>query len=452
MNDAPKIIVIGGVAAGPSAAAKARRTNPKARITLYEAGDTVSYGVCEMPYLIDGEIDSPDTLVLFSPGELAKKKKIDVKARHRVHSIDPDERTAEVENLDTGERFSDTYDAAIIATGTSPNTLSTVPSDAENVFTYTNIQAARTFLAHLDEQRPSKVCVIGAGYIGLEVAESLQSRGLSVTVIDADSLPFPYMDEESRKKVAEIVKDAGTELLLDRKIIGVREEYGRVNAVSTNKGDIQADCFIVSVGFSPNVELVTKAGVKLGNDGAIAVDSTQRTNVEGIYAAGDCTEVYNPVTRKTQMLPFATVSSKTGKVAGENAAGGSAEFAGAIPISALKIFEHEIAQAGDDCATLKQEGYRTVTESIDSRTKVGFMPGAEPLYISLSAEAASGRVLNANIIAKENAALRMNTVALAIRHGLTVHDLADGDFMYTPRLAPLWDPVLICAQQLQKKL
>jgi NADPH-dependent 2,4-dienoyl-CoA reductase/sulfur reductase-like enzyme len=226
----------------------------------------------------------------------------------------------------------------------------------------------------------------------------------------------------------------------------------RIESLTTDQGNFTADLYLVAVGFEPNIRLAREAGIKLGNDGAIVTDQRQMTSVDGIYAAGDCSEVLNLTTRKTQMMPFATIASKTGRVAGENAAGGAAVFRGAVPVSVLNIFGYEIAQAGSDLVSLQRHGFRTVHEHITAKTLPEFFADSEPTLVTMTAESRSRRILNANIIADKHAALRMNPVSLAIRRQLTVEEFLESDFVYTPRIAPMRDPLLICAQQLQKKL
>jgi NADPH-dependent 2,4-dienoyl-CoA reductase/sulfur reductase-like enzyme len=452
LNRPVNILVIGGVAAGPSAAAKAKRINPDATVTLVEAGADVSYGVCELPYLISKEFNNPDDLVIHTAEELAEKKDITVLTRHIVEEIKPVKRIARIKAIESGKVIDFQYDRVILATGATAKSIPQIPSHVSNCFHYTTLNQARTVLEFIDKERPRSVCIIGAGFIGMEAAEAFVSRGLEVTMLFRSELPFPYIEHDGRVLVKDILTASGITLLGSSEVTGVELEGKKIAALRTNQGSVKADLYIQAIGFSPNIKLAREAGIKLGNDGAIVTDQRQMTSIDGVYACGDCTEVMNLVTRKTQMMPFASLASRTGQVAGENAAGGAAIFRGVIPVSALHVFGYEIAQAGNTSTALKDYNFVPVQEQIHSKTRVGFMPGAESIFISLGADRRTGRLLNATIIAKEHASQRINTVALAIRHQLTVDQFLESDFVYTPRLSPLWDPLLIAAKQLKKKI
>jgi len=452
MTRPQKIIVVGGVAAGPSAAAKAKRTNPASEVAMYEAGSDVSYGVCEMPYLISGELSSPEDLTLFTPDTLAESKGISVHVRHQAMQIHPIRKTVQIKNLMTGGIEDVKYDKLILALGSKPATIEGVPRRRANVFTLSTLSETEKMLAFLENAKPASVCIGGGGYSGIEAAESFRCRKMKVTMLEAAPFPLPSMDPEARALIAEIIASHGIELKCNTRGGSAVDEHGSVIRLETTTGPVSADMYLIAAGIVPNTLLAKEAGIKLGPHGGIVTDQRQMTSIDSIYAAGDCTEVLNLPTRQTQLLPFATIASKTGRVAGENAAGGHAVFKGAVPVSAIQAFGYEIAQAGSAQRELADARIDAIHAYITAKTRVGFMPGAETILVSMTADRRTRRLLNANVIAREHAAQRINTVAMAVRQAMTIDEYLETDFVYTPRLAPLWDPMLLCAQQLQKQL
>ncbi|MBI4548084.1 MAG: FAD-dependent oxidoreductase [Ignavibacteriae bacterium] len=448
-----RILVVGGLAAGPSAAAKAVRTNPNVEVTLFEAGDTVSYGICEAPYAVAGVIDNEQKLVVYTPERLREERGIEVKTLHRAEQILPTKHQIIVRDLRNHTLVEYTYDKLILATGAQPRQLRVDGEDGRNVFHLSSRDDTVNILRYISSESPSKAVIIGGGYIGMEMAEALRTRGLDVTLIHRHRLPMAGLEQETRERIVDelqkndvhFVTNAKAELLQQR-------NDGKVQHVVTNRGTYEADIVILSLGVEPNVALARTAKIRLGRTGAMNTDDRQQTNIDSIYAAGDCCDVKNIVTGKPMYLPLATVASRAAWVAGENAAGGRAVFKGAIRAIAVKVFGIEVAQVGISSDEAKDAGFHVVTESITAHSKVGIMPDSKKITIKLIIDQRSKRLLGANVYGGDGAVLRANTLGVAIQHKLTIDDIARFDMIYAPPFAPLWDPILIAANQAKKKL
>ncbi len=448
-----RILVVGGLAAGPSAAAKAVRTNPNAEVTIFEQTDTISYGLCESPYAISGEIANETKLVLYMPERLKAEKGVEVKIFHRAEKILPVKHTVLVRNLHTREIDEQHYDKLILATGASPRNLHVDGEDGRNVFHVCSRQDTVNILNYLRSEHPKNAVIIGGGYIGMEMSEALKRNGLEVTILHRHKLPMAGLEEETREKVAEELSHSGVRFVTNARVESLLlDSSGEVNHVLTTKGTFDTDLVILSLGVTPNVGLAKDAHVRLGSTGAIATDQRQQTNIDGIYAAGDCCEVKNVVNGKPMYLPLATVASRQGWVAGENAAGGRAAFSGAIRAVAVRVFGLEVAQVGLSSEEARASGFEVSTQSISAWGKIALMPDSQKVMIKLILDKRSGKVLGANVYGGGGAVLRANTLGIAIQHKMTVDDISRFDLIYAPPFAPLWDPILIAANEARKKL
>lgn len=447
-----RIVVVGGLAAGPSAAAKARRVNPSAEITLFEASETVSYGICEAPYAIAGVIDDERKLVIYTPERLESEKGIEVKTLHRVERIVPARKSVTVRDLRRHSMLEVEYDALILATGASPRRLEVAGEEARNVHHLSSRDDALALLKAVTAEKPGEAVIVGGGYIGMEMAEALRTRGFDVTLVHRHRLPMEGLEEATRERILEELQKHEVHFVTN----AVVEEFqagkdGAVRHVVTNRGSFASDVVLLSTGVTPNVALARDAKIRIGITGGIATDERQQTSIEGIYAAGDCCEVKNAVLGKPMYLPLATVASRAAWVAGENAAGGRSLFKGAIRAIAVKVFGLEVAQVGIGSEEAKAHGVATVTETVTAWSKVGLMPGAEKVTIRLIIDRKTSRLVGANVYGAGGAVLRANTLGVAIQHRMTIDDVARFDLIYAPPFAPLWDPILIAANQAKKK-
>ena len=448
-----RILVVGGMAAGPSAAAKAVRTNPNAEVIMFEATETVSYGICEAPYAISGLIQDESRLLVYTPGRLKDEKGITVKCLHLVEKVIPGDHKILVRSLKDQMVSEYGYDKLILATGARPRTLGVDGEQGHNVFHVSSREDTLHILNYIKNESPRTAVIIGGGYIGMEMSEALRTRGIDVTLLHRFRLPMEGLELGTREHIVEELENNGVHFITNVNVEMLQEnKNGRVQHVLTNRGSFEADMVILSLGVEPRVSLAKSARIRLGPTGAIAVDERQQTSGEDIYAAGDCCEVKNIVNGKSMHLPLATIASRGAWVAGENAAGGRAMFKGAIRAVAVKVFGIEVAQVGLSSDEAKASGFQVVTESVTANSKVGIMPGSRKITVTLIVDRRSNRLVGANVFGGDGAVLRANALGVAIQHKLTIDDIARLDLIYAPPFAPLWDPVLVAANQVKKKL
>jgi NADPH-dependent 2,4-dienoyl-CoA reductase/sulfur reductase-like enzyme len=447
------ILVIGGVAAGPSAAAKAKRVDPDSDVILFEQGEHISYGICEIPYFIGNVIPDAKHLQAYSPARLLKEKGVVAHVLRRVEEIDPSKRTIVVRNLERSRVEEYTYHRLIIATGSRPKPLRLVGENAPNVFHVKSLSEAFALKKYVTEERIGSALIIGGGYIGLEMAEALVGLGLKTTMVHPSDLPLMGLERPTRVAILDQLTGHGVVFIPNQEVRSlVLGASGRVTEVITNERRITTDVVIVSIGVEPNSELAREAGIRVGTHKGILTDQRQVTSIDTIYAAGDCCEVKNIVNGKWMYIPLATTASKQGWVAGENAAGGSAAFKGVIRAIGVKVFELEVAQVGLSVEEAEESGFTIVKEEIIANSRVGFFPGTTRVHIVSIADKRSGRLLGANVFGQEGAVLRANTIGVAIQQKMTLDEISRLDLIYTPPYAPLWDPILISAHQLKKRL
>lgn len=440
------ILVVGGLAAGPSAAAKAVRVNPSAHVTLFEQGENISYGICEVPYYIAGDVEESSRLVVYSPEELRRKKGVQVKTFHRVEEILTVRKIAVVRDFQTQRIFEYHYDSLIYCAGSNPRSLGLEGENAQNVFRVKNLEDGLQIKDYIKRESPKYAVIIGGGYIGMEMAEALVRNGLDVTMVHRHDLPMMGLEQEFREHVVEELTRNGVHFVPGAHTSElVKDHSGRITHVVTGRGTFQADIVILSLGVEPNAELARRSGILLGRTGAVKTDERQLTNIDSIYAAGDCCEVRNLVSGQLMYLPLATVASRAAWTAGENAAGGNSRFKGAIRALAVKVFDLEVAQVGLGSVEAEGAGFSVTTEMVTGKSRVAIMPGSEDVMVKFIIDKRSRRLLGSNVMGKEGAVLRANTLAVAIQHRLTVDDIAQLDLIYAPPFAPLWDPILIAA-------
>ncbi len=447
-----RILVIGGLAAGPSAASKAKRTNPESEVVLFEQGEHISYGICEIPYALAGEAPS-ERLISYTPQRLREEKGVEVRVLHRVEEIRPTKRTIVVRDLTNGGVSEERFDRLIVATGSRPKTLGVPGEDARNVFTIKSLSGAFALEKFLAEEKPRKAVIIGGGYIGMEMADALRSRGLNVTLVHLYSLPMHGLEREAREQIRTELEKHEVQFVAHARTQGfVVDHQQRVAHVVTDKGSFETDLVILALGVVPNSELAARAGVRTGVRNSILTDQRQQTNLDNIYAAGDCCAVKNLVSNAMAYIPLATLASRQGWVAGENAAGGKAVFRGAVHAIAVRVFGLEVARVGLSSEEAQSAGFDVVAETITAWSKVAMMPGSKKMWIRAIADRRSRRLLGVNVVGENGAVLRANAFAVAIQHKITIDEIAQWDLVYSPPFAPLWDPVLVTANVLRKTL
>jgi NADPH-dependent 2,4-dienoyl-CoA reductase/sulfur reductase-like enzyme len=443
-----KLLVVGGDAAGMGTATQARRLDPDLDIVVVEQGRFTSYSACGIPYVVGGEVASIDDLVVKTPAELRSKHRIDVRIRHRVEGIDLDRRQAEVRDLERERTIRMPFDRLAFGTGARPILPDLPGIDEPWVRGVQNLEDGAALLDHAQRSRCRDVIVVGAGYIGLEMAEAFHRRGARVTLVDAaDHVMSRTLDPELGARISDELAALGVKVRLGEKV----ESFDKGKVVTAN-GALPADLVVLGLGVEPNAELASDAGVVLGEHGAIQVDRRQRTSVEGVYAAGDCADTFDLVARRRTYIALGTVANRTARVAGINLGGGYATFPGVVGTAVTKICSTEVARTGLTEAAAAEAGFEPVTVTIDSTVRSGYFPDAEPITVKLVAERRTGRVLGGQIVGGPGAAKRIDVLATALYAELTAADLVDVDMSYAPPFSPVWDPLQAAARQLLSRL
>ncbi len=468
-----KLIIIGGVAAGMSAAAKAKRTNPELEIVVYEQSGYISYGACGFPYYIKGDIPQIDDLIMRTPEQMAKQG-VTALVHHEVVEINPAKKTVRVVNHQTGESFTDNWDKLILAAGASVNPPAIPGFHLPGVFTLRTVEDAMAIRQWLVEEKPKRGVIVGAGYIGLEMAEALRAHHVDVTIVDMANQIMPSLDAEMaeliqaemdahdvkvclQQPVHSFVGPAQVEDVVRQVTAHVQQldkpgsqdtlirERLRVREVVTQDNVLPADIVIFGIGSRPNVAMAEAAGIRLGTTGAIAVDVEQRTSVPDIWAAGAVAEVFHLPLQTHTYIPLATTANKQGRIAGTNAAGGLARFGGVVGSAVVKTFDLTVASTGLTQKYADYAGIESDAVVVKASSRAHYMQGSEPIHVKLVYEKKSQRVLGAQMIGKDGVAKRIDVVAAALKAAWTLRDIANLDLAYAPPFAPVWDPLLVAA-------
>ncbi len=445
-----RLIVIGGDAAGMSAASQARRLQgpDELDILAFERGSFSSYAACGIPYWVAGLIPERDRLVARAPEVFRTKQAIDLRMRHEVVGIDPEARTVTVRDLDAGEQQDHGYDELLVATGATPVRPPVPGIDADGVFGVQTLGHGQALLDALEQRSPRRAVVIGAGYIGIEMAEAMLLRGLEVHVVDLAEQPMSTLDPELGGQVADAMRGMGIHLHLGVPVQSIETGTdGFVRAVTTAEGTLEADLAVLGTGTRPFSDLAATAGIPIGPSGGIVTDRRQATPVDGVWSAGDCAETYHRVSRQPVSIALGTIANKQGRVAGLNLGGSYGAFPGVLGTAVTKVCEVEIARTGLGEAAARRDGFEVITASIDATTRAHYYPDAKPITIKVVAEQGTGRLLGAQIVGREGAAKRIDVFATALWNEMTVDDLLNVDLSYAPPFSPVWDPVLIAARK-----
>lgn len=442
-----RLLVIGGDAGGMAAASQARRRKPYMEIVALEKGHRTSYSACGIPYLVAGEVESPDALIARSPEEFRDKYRIDVRTRHEVMGIDLEAGKVEVRDHDRNRTFHLGFDLLQIGTGARPVRPDIPGIDLPHVYGVQTVDDGVALLERARQSHCRKVAVIGGGYIGVEMAEAFVKWGADVTLIEGNDQIMRTFDADMAAPVAKAMRKHGIDVRL-----GVRAEAFDEQHVSTDQGEIAADLVVLGLGVQPNSEIAGDAGVTLGVRNAIRVDRRQQTSVDGVYAAGDCAESFHRVSRRQVHVALGTVANKQGRVAGINLGGGYATFPGVVGTAITKVCSTEMARTGLNQQEADRNGFRYESVTISSTTRAGYFPDTKPISIKLLAEHGSRRVLGAQIVGEEGAAKRIDVLATAITAEMTVDDVIDLDLAYAPPFSGVWDAVHIAARNAARAL
>jgi len=436
-----KVVIIGGDAAGMSAAAKLRRLNKAAEIRVYEKGNYLSYSSCGLPYSAAYEERSIDKLIQRTPADF-EASDIHPRLRHEVLRVNPGEKTVLVRSLETGDEFLDGFDKLLIATGAHPIVPEIPGAGLENVFTLKTIDDGLKLKSALPNAQ--SVLIAGGGYVGVEVAESLASVGKKVTILQRPDKLLKNFDPEISSIALRELERLGVEVKLSEKLISISRAGGSLEA-RTDKGAYRADLVLLALGVRPATEFLEGSGIALSENGAVIVDREMRTNLPDIYAAGDCAEIYHMVTKSNVYIPLATTANKAGRMVASNLNGGHVEFPGTLGCAAVKVGEKELARTGLSEAEAAAFGFEAKAVVVEANSLPHYYPGSEKITIKLIYESKTRRILGAQAAGPMGTVLRINIFAAAIANGMTTEALGMLDLCYAPPFSTVWDAVHVAA-------
>lgn len=436
-----KVIIIGGVAAGMSAGAKASRLDKTTDIVIYEKTDIVSWGACGLPYYVGNFFEDTKNMIA-RPVEKFIEAGINVKIKHEVLGIDVTKKEVTVKNLLTNEEFIDTYDKLVIATGAHAIIPPIENVNAEGVFTLKDFQDGIDLKKEMVKEENQNIVIVGAGYIGLEVVEAAKHLGKeNIRIIQlGDRVLLESFDKEITDIMEEEIDSyEGINLHVEELVQSIIEENGKVIGVKTNKGEYKADLVIISTGIRPNTSFLKETGIEMLKNGALIIDNKGRTSIDSIYSAGDCATVHHLVRDENVYIPLATTANKLGRIVGENLVGMDTEFQGTLGSAAVKVIDLEAGRTGITENEAKNMGINYKTVFIKDKNQTNYYPGREDIYIKLIYNADSRVLLGGQIVGKKGAVLRVDSLATAIFAKLTVDQLGMMDFCYAPPFARTWD-------------
>jgi NADPH-dependent 2,4-dienoyl-CoA reductase/sulfur reductase-like enzyme len=473
-NRKRKILIIGGVAAGTSAASKVRRIDPHADIKIIQEEPLVSYGSCGIPYVIEGIIDNFEELIARSVEEFKNKYHIDIIVNTLATRIDPSEKKVYAKDLQNKKEIIFDYDSLVISTGARaviPPKIIELYNDKGNAMEEEGLFLLRNFEDGIHIRDYIKTAksgiIVGAGLIGIEMAEAFKQRGMSVILIErGDHVLANILDKDMAEIIEEELKNNGVNLRLKEKVehillepdsfVDANHRTKKFKGIITNKQEkILADCILFGVGVRPNSEIAKCAGIELGVRNAIKVDDHMRTNIANIYAAGDCATARNYITDEDDYLPLGTTANKQGRIAGENAAtsgGGNVKFEGIAGSAITKIFGQFVGKTGLSKKEALENGFDPIESKIEDLTRAGYYPDNKKIWIKLVADKKNKRILGAQIVGGEAVKGRIDLISFALLKQSTVEDLANYDACYVPPASPVWEPINIAARQISKLL
>lgn len=447
-----RLIIIGGVAAGSKAAAKARRQAPQLDIIIYQDEAELSYSACGMPYVIGGIIENPRSLIVRSANEFAKDG-IQVFTHHRVLHIDTSHKQLTVKNLQTDSEETVSFDCLLLATGARPIMPKVEGIDLRGVVTLRNYSDLERLQTLLNTTQAKQAVIIGAGYIGLELAEAFQQRAIQTTLLEKSPHILPKFDAEIAALVHHYLVDKQVNLIVGDGLVKLHGARGRVCAVESESGKhIAADLVVLAIGIRPNTELAKDSGIALGVTGAIKVTTKMETNIEGIFAAGDCCETLDRITGKPIWMPLGDMANLQGRVAGENAAGGDAHFLGTFGTAIFKSFDLQVGCTGLSETAARANGFDAVSVTVSGMNKARYYPDSQSLTLKLIADKHNGRVLGAQAVGFGGVDKMIDIVATALLGNLRCADLENADLAYSPPFSPVLSPVIVAAGALKNKL
>ena len=433
-----KVVIIGGVAAGMSAAAKFKRLSPNDDVVVYEKGDIVSFGACGLPYYVGGFFDDSREMIARTP-EQFKESGVEIHIKHEVIDVDFSNKKLKVKNLNTNEILEENYDKLMIASGARAIIPPIKNINLENVVTLKSMEDGNKLRDLMANEDYKKVAIIGAGFIGLEAVEAAKHKGKEVTVIQLqDRVLQEVFDKDITDLLEEELRDNDVNLLLSETVVELIGD-GKVSKVKTDKREIDADIVILATGVKPNTDFLKSDEIKMLKNGALIVDSYGRTSVEDVYSAGDCATINNLITGKESYVPLATGANKLGRIVGENLAGQNNSFQGSMASSCIKVMNMEAARTGLSEKEVKDLGFDYKTKFITDMNQTSYYPGRERIYVKLIYDAHTKVIYGGQVAGYKDAVQRCNVLAACIYAKMTTDQLGMLDLCYSPPFARTWD-------------
>ncbi|MFI8093703.1 FAD-dependent oxidoreductase [Streptomyces sp. NPDC086080] len=450
-----RLVVIGGDAAGMSAASQARRLRGpgELEIVAFERGHFTSYSACGIPYWVSGDVPGRDRLIARTAEE-HRARGIDLRLRTEVTEIDPERGRVRARDVDSGTESWTSYDKLVIATGARPVRPELPGMTAPGVHGVQTLDDGQALLDTLARARGRRAVVVGAGYIGVEMAEAMIKRGYEVTVVNRGEEPMATLDPDMGRLVHRAMEDMGITMVNGAEVTKLlTDDDGRVRAVATERAEYPADVVVLGIGVQPETALARAAGLPLGNSGGLLTDRSMRVRGHAnIWAGGDCVEVLDLVSGQQRHIPLGTHANKHGQIIGANVGGGYATFPGVVGTAVSKVCDLEIARTGLREKDAHRVGLRFESVTIESTSRAGYYPNASPMTVKMLAELRTGRLLGVQIVGHEGAGKRVDIAAVALTAGMTVDRITALDLGYAPPFSPVWDPVQVAARKAATKI
>ena len=436
-----KVIIVGGVAGGATAAARLRRLDETAEIVVFERSGYVSYANCGLPYYIGGVITDKEELTLQTPESFWQRFRVDMRVRHEVTAIHPAEKTVDVRNLATGETFTESYDKLILSPGARPTQPALPGVGIDRLFTLRTVEDTLKIREFIEQHHPRSAVLAGGGFIGIELVENLRELGLDVTVVQRPKQLLNPLDADMAAFLHAQLRQKGVKLMLGRTVEGFAADGDRVNVLIKDEAPLTADMVVLAIGVTPDTALARDAGLELGIKGSIVVNDRMETSVPDIYAVGDAVQVKHFVTGQDTLLSLAGPANKQGRIAADNICGGDSRYLGSQGSSVIKVFDMTIAATGVNEKTARQAGIDCDKVFLSPMSHAGYYPGGKVMTMKVVFEKGTYRLLGAQIVGYEGVDKRIDVLATAIHAGLTGPQLKDLDLAYAPPYSSAKDPV-----------
>ena len=436
-----KVVIVGGVAGGATAAARIRRLDENAEIVVFERSGYISYANCGLPYYIGGVIEDPEALTLQTPESFYARFRIQMKVHHEVIAIHPDKKTVSVKNLETGEVFAESYDKLLLSPGAKPVWPDLPGLDSDKLFTLRTVEDPFRIKAFVDQQRPKSAVMVGGGFIGLEVAENLRELGMDVTIVQRPKQLMNPFDADMASFIHSEVRRHGVKLALGCSVEGFADRDGGLDVLLEGREAIHADMVVLAIGVPPESSLAKDAGLALGMKGSILVNDRMETSIPDIYAVGDAVQVKHYVTGENALIALAGPANKQGRIAADNICGGDSRYLGSQGSSVIKVFDMTAAATGINETNARNSGLDVDTVILSPMSHAGYYPGGKLMTMKVVFEKETYRLLGAQIVGYDGVDKRIDVLATAIHARMKATDLKDLDLAYAPPYSSAKDPV-----------